>query len=223
MRYSLIFILLSLANLGLSQTLQIGYLNQKGLEPIVSHMADVFDEAQVKVEFFEIPPARSVIEANSGKTDGILLLVPEALPSYPSQENLVQLDYPTALGSVSVYSISKSERKASLELLSQKEVGILRELNAIRTFLSKSPMTLTEGSKIDHLFRMLMKKRIDYVVLPTAFAEKILESHERYASVRRLEPPITHLKGYTFLHKRHKLIMPRLNAVLKKRGPAQVK
>lgn len=183
---------------------------------------DVLKEAyrrigiEIRREVF--PIGRSLLSSNTGKTDGEMGRVMGISDKFT---NLVIV--PVAVMHTAIEAFSLKERDISIENgwpdLAPHAVATLRGILIIERNADRHRLRYSRLETSEQLFRTLLKGRYDVVITDRTKAMDALGVLKREGSaigrIRRLVPPLLPIKLYHYLHRRHRQLIPRIEASLK--------
>ena len=164
-----------------------------------------------KVETVRMPAERALINANLGIDDGDLLRIDGLEKKYP---NLIKV--PEKIMDMDVMLFTKNLRSFKVNGWSSVENHSVSIITGWKVF----EKNLGEGVKViktdnvSQMFTLLLKDRADFV------------GYERWAGLGHisdnnldnltiLEPPLVSVPLYTYLHKKHKELVPKLSSAIK--------
>jgi polar amino acid transport system substrate-binding protein len=166
------------------------------VDSAIAVMAPIYKRVGYDMSVIRFPGKRSLVEANSGTTEGELVRIAAIEESYP---NLIRIPY--AIGSVRVMAITQGGQYAINERSSMmdKRIGILRGVKILDT--------LTQGIKrevvnnIDSLFEILLNGRVDVILFSESDMIKYVKDHNLTERVTMGEQAILEMPLYHFVHK----------------------
>ncbi|AOT10990.1 substrate-binding periplasmic protein [Pseudoalteromonas luteoviolacea] len=158
---------------------------------------------------FELYPAKRALRiADKGLADGLLARTPGLEQDYP---NLRMLSVPVAFEKVYLFTHLPYLDPIDWRELTKYRVAVVRGFELAAQSFPRG--TLVEVSSIDQAFKMLSQHKVDFVIdLESGYCSlKKLGLSE----VKKLEPAMTELVVYHYLHKNHKNLMARLEPTLR--------
>ena len=201
-----------LASTGLSATLTFS----TSIDPIAKISITVLREAYQQLGFEIIirkyPAQRSLVESNSGNTDGEVNRINGINRHYP---NLLQVISPINYLEGVIFSFQKKPFNGTLAQCRNCLIGIRRGTK----FAEKATFGLrrTIVNTNSQLFKMLDLERINMVL--TSRTEGLLELKKlNLPLVHILSPPVIKTDLYHYLHKKHKNLLPKISKVLSQMG-----
>ena len=78
-------------------------------------------------------------------------------------------------------------------------------------------MNVEKVTETEQLFNMLIRDRVDIVILPRDVGLKTLKAMN-LKDIRMLEPPLQRDKLYHYLHKKNEALVPKITASLQEMG-----
>lgn len=159
---------------------------------------------------FELYPAKRALRiADKGLTDGLLARTPGLEQDYP---NLRMLSVPVAFEKVYLFTNQRYVSPIDWRELTKYRVAVVRGFMLVAQ--NFPPSILVEVSSIEQAFYMLSQHKVDFVI--------DLESGQcslkklGLSEIRKLEPAMTELIVYHYLHKNNKALMTRVEPILRK-------
>jgi len=152
-----------------------------------------------------LPPRRTIVMANAGQTDGVMLRTKKILDEHP---NLVAINIPVVLNGAYALTVDPDIRIRKWEDLASYRVGIVNGLMAIekRTDLF-NPIKL---NSYDQLLHVLVRERVDVVVFPLYNAMNEVRMYNKQKQLYVQYPPLHTKALYHFVHKSNSAIIPAL-------------
>lgn len=166
-----------------------------------------YSQIKVEVKYERYPANRSLYAANRGVTDGILARIPNMERSYP---NLTMLPIPLASEKVYVYTHDLHFRIYDWRVISRYRVAIVRGFELATKHLNKD--SLVEVPSVEQAFSMLEQKKVDFVI--DLESGQCVLNKLGLNKIRRLEPAISELTVYHYLHIRHQSLSRELKVIL---------
>lgn len=177
------------------------YPEQNGI--IDKWLQDVFRRLGKKVTLAWLPPERSLINANEGLSDGDAVRIEGLSNMYP---NLIQVPEPVYVGDFVAFAKGVDFAPKGWESLSPYHVAIIKG-HKITESNVKGTKSLVKVKKLDQLFTLLDKNRVDVVIVERLFGEMNVRQRG-LKSIKLLEPPLARLNFYLYMHKKHATMIP---------------
>ena len=176
-----------------------------------SVLREAFKRIGYKLETTRLPAERALINANLGIDDGDLLRIGGLQKKYP---NLIQV--PEKVMDMDVMLFTKN--KPSFKVDGWKSVGphsitIMTGWKVFEINLSKDAKII-KTDNVNQLFTMLLKNRTDFVGYSRWSGLGFLKENN-INDITLLEPPLVSTGLYTYLHKKHEEIVPRLATAIR--------
>ena len=151
-----------------------------------------------------LPYERSLKMSNEGLVDGEVARSPSIEPQYP---NLIRV--PESILDIDIVVISREPVDLSdgWNALAGKSIGVLTGMKATQQYLPETVHLITVKNTTQ-LIDMLLKNRVDYVVFMRSIGISILGG-DRHGLIVNARPLAT-VPNYTYLHKKHKNLVPGL-------------
>jgi polar amino acid transport system substrate-binding protein len=172
-------------------------------------MQDAFARIGITVNLEWLPPERSLLNANTGISDGEAIRIAGLSEKYA---NLIQI--PEKVHDCEFVAFSKINIPINgWDSLAPYDVGIIRghkicELNI------KNSLSLTKVDNTELLFLLLKNNRADVVVVERIFGMAMLTQLGLH-DVAMLEPPLATQEFFLYLHNKHEDIAPRIARAIK--------
>ncbi|WP_158970307.1 transporter substrate-binding domain-containing protein [Paraglaciecola sp. L3A3] len=160
-----------------------------------------------QLEFLILPAKRALVESNAGYTDGETARVQGLETSYP---NLVRIPVAICHMKQNLYALKSNEtiRHAPIKNL---KLGILNGgFYVEKKYTQYNPIRAINN---EQLFNLLMKGRVDAVVMSPSVLKKVSNKKEidLLFKIEKFTPtvPLFH-----YLHKKHKPLIPQITKAL---------
>lgn len=180
--------------------------SQTGFGDLV--LTEAFRRLGYKVETVRMPAERALINANLGLDDGDLLRIAGLEKKYP---NLIRV--PEKVMDMDVMLFTKWKRNfnvAGWHSIKTEPVAIIRGWKVFEKNLVKTINT----DNVDQMFTMLTKERADFLGYERWAGLGYIKDNQ-VKNVVALEPPLVSVPLYTYLHKKHKNLVPKLSRMIK--------
>lgn len=171
-------------------------------------LKQAYQQAGIQIVVKDYPAERSVVSANDGSTDGVLARMAGLETKYA---NLVRVPVPVAYLEMVVFAKRVDFPVTGWESLRPYRITYMRGNKLAEQH--PAGMKAETVSTPEQAFKKLAADRTD-VVVEARDAWCLAKSADR-AGIRVLEPPLERLSTYHYLHKRHKAVVSRLEAILK--------
>lgn len=178
----------------------------------IPKMEQAFRAAGLTVERINLPPKRSTLMAASGEIDGLFVRLQQYEDLYPT---LTKVDVPVYTGLARIWVNATTECPESPSGL--KDLSTVYVLGYSSYFhiaeIALSPKI--QVANFTQAFRMLLAGRADFLVAYQAVAEYFQEKLN--LSIKAcFEEPLMRLDYYTFLHQKHRHLVPKLEREYRK-------
>jgi len=185
----------------------------EGMTGIAALMGErILDEAYgrlgIEYEFLELPNARALATADSGRVDGEFQRISGLEPDHP---NLIMISVPIGEVDIMVFTRDLDFTVQGWGSLAPYSIGFVRGFKLAEIYTGGMDVYMTDTS--EQAFLMLNAGRIDLVV-DSRSALCRLRDHD-LSPVRMLEPPLTRHIVYHYLHISHADLAVRLESVLR--------
>ncbi|WP_414702112.1 hypothetical protein [Paraglaciecola sp. 2405UD69-4] len=173
--------------------------------PLAIFVRKIIDTSYVnlgfKVEHLGYPMARSIVEANAGRLDGVLIRTDTVTNDYP---NLIKVPY--ALAEFEIMLVTDPARCHPCNVENLDIVATVRGFKAFDYYLAKNQFTphVTEVLNMSHLLEMLSSGRVNGIVIPY-HKDVGIELNEKWAT-----KVLDVYSSYHFVHKKHAALVPLL-------------
>jgi len=171
-----------------------------------SIVTEGFKRANIPLKFQTLPPQRSLLNSNLGIDDGEAARIFDINKLYP---NLVRVCVP--IHSIDIVLLSKENLHIKEPSdLKNYNVGVLRGVKIAESIAEKAkPLSITRATNYLMLIKMLNNHRID-VIIGSKIALLSIFSEIKEQGLFMTLKPIMSLPLYTYLHKKHKALIPQL-------------
>jgi len=171
-------------------------------------LREAYKRIGISVNFLALPGRRTLVESNSGRTDGEVARIIGIENEY---QNLVRV--PIAISQLDGVAFVK---KSGLVVggwssLKNYTIGAFSGSKFVEKNAVGMDVVYLPGAK--NLFPMLESGRIDLIVIPYLSGLKFIKKNS-LLGFKALAPSLTTTKLYHYLHKKHQKILPRLTEVL---------
>ncbi len=171
-------------------------------------LQEAYKRLGVMVEYKSYPGERALVSANNGITDGEVARIAGMEEMYT---NLIRVSVPIAYTDLVVFTTDPLVTVTGWESLRPYSIGIIRGMKLAE--IKTQGMEVRTVTRSEQLFRMLAAKRNDVgVYLRDGYCEV---KRLNLPSIRIVEPPLEQLTFYHYLHKRHQVLVKKLEEVLR--------
>ncbi len=173
-------------------------------------LIEAYKQLDIEIELIEFPAVRGLILSNEGVTDGELHRVIKV--DYTSA-NLLRV--PTVINQAQVvaFTHNKQFKVDGWASLKPYKIGYVRGIVVIEA--GTIGMDVAPQSSYEQVLMMLKLERIEVGVLNRVSGIHFLKTMA-FRNIKILEPPILKHALYHYLHIKHKKLLPRVDAVLKR-------
>ncbi|WP_289027823.1 hypothetical protein [uncultured Paraglaciecola sp.] len=188
---------------GEAKTILLPGKSSGATNPLSKYLRDVLDKSYenlgFQVEHYGYPMARSIVEANAGRLDGVLIRTDTVTNEYP---NLLKVPY--ALAEFEIMLVTDPARCHPCDVENLDIVATVRGFKAFDYYLAKNPFAphVTQVLNMKHLLEMLSSGRVNGIVLPY-HKDVGIELNDRWAT-----KVIDVYPSYHFVHKKHAKLIP---------------
>ncbi|WJG07620.1 transporter substrate-binding domain-containing protein [Aliiglaciecola sp. LCG003] len=180
-----------------------------------SRLKNIENGLDIQFKFVDVPAARSLVLANSAQIDGDVIRRYEIGEHYP---DLIRVPQAVIEIEISVFSWDPDNIIHSFSDFNKMNEGIVATQIG-RKFIEKNLSSIRNSmfvNDIEHIFSLLEKKRIDFVVLdrPTALAAMGSRFGDSLFEVS--SKPLSKVKYYLYLHKKHADLVDLISAELER-------
>jgi hypothetical protein len=174
--------------------------------------ADILKEAYrrigIQINVLEVPAKRGLHNANFGRYDGEVMRIAGIAKAYP---NLIMVpDFVNIMEGVA-FSKNKEIQIQGWESLKPYRIGVVRGMKFAENGTKGMERDLVSNPV--QLFKMLDRGRLDIAILSRMSSLGALKV-SGVMGVYVLSPPLTKIKLYHYLHKRHKNLVPQISKTL---------
>lgn len=173
-------------------------------------VGEAFRRCGVELKLVRLPPERGLRNANAGIEDGELIRVGGIEKIYP---NLLRVPEKIADLRFTAFSRHYAVRTDSWAALRPYRIGIIKGWKIYENNLRGivTPLLVDDAKQ---LFNLLGRNRVD-IVLYTQWAGQAEVRERGMRDARALMPPLASVEVFTYLHKKHAALIPRLAAALR--------
>lgn len=174
-------------------------------------LGEAFRRMGYKLETVILPPERALINANLGIDDGDLLRIDGLEKIYP---NLIKV--PEKIMDMDVMLFTKNKPNFKVKGWNSVANHIVTIVTGWKVFeknLGKN-VDVIKTDNIGLMFTLLRKDRADFAGYERWAGLDYLKKNN-IRDIVFLEPPLTKTALYTYLHKKHKHLIPKLAATIK--------
>ena len=185
-------------------------------------LSEAFNNLDMDVKLRAMPAERCLIDANSDSGgDGDALRTAYIIKTYP---NLMKVPEVIFTLTFVAFSNDKNFQTDSWESLKPYNIAHIKGMKAIARNLSNvKPRSIQETENARLLFTLLAKGRTDLAVwgliegliANDKLGQENMELRQKTNKIRVLQPSLQTLSKHLFLNKRHKDLIPKIDAVLK--------
>lgn len=175
-------------------------------------LGEAFERMGYKLETVHLPAERALINADKGIDDGDLLRIGGLQKQYP---NLIQV--PGKIMDLNVMLFTKNKPLFKIrgwESLAFHSISIITGWKVFEINLGQQ-VNIIKTDNVSQVFTMLKKNRSDFAGYERWSGLWYLKNTKN-TDITLLEPPLMSTPLYTYLHKKHKKLVPKLAAEIKK-------
>lgn len=185
---------------------------QTGFGDVV--LREAFKRIGYKLETLRLPAERALINANMGIDDGDLLRVAGLQKKYT---NLIQV--PEKVMTIDMVLFSKNQPSFVVdgwESMASHSLGVITGWKIMEKNFGRlgKRVEIIKTDNPEQLFTLLAKDRVDFVAYSNWSGLGYLKRNN-ITNVTLLDPPLARPSFYTYLHKKHKHLVPKLAAAIK--------
>ena len=171
-------------------------------------LKEAYQQLGVDIRVEEYPGERSLVAANTGKTDGELGRIQGMEKEY---SNLVMVPVPLFELSVSAFS-NQAISINTVDDLKKYRIGFVGGTKVVEGMTADFPNRLRVG-RPDQLFQMLLLGRIDVALDMTEDGLIVLQS-DKYKTIKMISPKLVKANIYHYLNKKHADVLPAITKVM---------
>ncbi len=196
------------------------FLNSSVVEPLSNDKQTGFVDQIVKtalnrigydLKSISLPAERALINANAGIDDGDLLRIAGLQKIYP---NLIQVPEKIMGMEFVIFTRHASFPVSGWLSLKPWSVAIITGWKILEQNITETA-ELTKVKNADLLFTLLLKNRTDLIVYSRWLGLAYIKKHH-LKNINILEPPLGERCMYVYLHKKHRKLVPKLAASLRR-------
>jgi len=214
MRSLLIVMLLLVASPAVAQT-SLTFARIPGIpdQLVGSRLLEtIYSRLGITVSFFDAPANRALSMSSSGELDGEVLRIIDV-----AQEHETLLPVRPAINYIEPAAFSKGLRLeiTGWQSISSYRVGIVRGVGSSERGTHGMPQ-VEPATSLETLFTMLDGDRLDIIVNDLFGGKLVAKKLGLDRDISPLLPPFERLAVYHFLNSKHRDLLPRIEAVIKK-------
>lgn len=170
-------------------------------------VAEAYRRIGVRAEFRRMSGSRAALESSSGRTAGEVIRIESFSDLYPTLQRIE-----TPIMSILSYAYVLDPELVDIdsETLSTLKVGVLRGLK-FSDDITDGVEEVIRVTDQEILVNMLLKKRLDLVILTEVTAQKMLRKLDSRNLIIRHTKPIYILNLHHFVHERFRHLAPKIN------------
>ena len=216
----IMFILLAVSLYGKPQFLISIPESSKGLE-VVENTREILkkslSELGYEADFIYLPDERSIRKVDMGECDGEFLRIRNTIEKY---SNLVIVNEPIIIMRIYAYTINESDKNINWEKLKNYRVAVIFGNKLVERNL-KNQMNkgvFEQVKDYNSAFKMLEKKRVDYVIMESVMLKKERENifFGKIKNLKRAEPYLIETEMYFSVNKKHSYLADKLADITRK-------
>lgn len=173
-------------------------------------LEEAYASIGIEIEVQRYPGLRSLKTANQGLVDGELSRFKAFRYDFP---NLIPVPVPVNHLSGTAFSKNDKIELRDWGSLRGYNIGITRGMKFAEQ--GAAGMTIIRANSHKQLFKMLDAGRVDVAINPLINGVVII-NQLKLEGIHALEPTLTHIDLYHFLHKRHAALIPQITAAVQK-------
>jgi polar amino acid transport system substrate-binding protein len=177
-------------------------------------LAEAFKRIGYTLETQRLPAERALINANNGVDDGELMRVSGLQKNYI---NLIQVPEPIMTIDMVLFTKNRSAFVVDgWDSMRAQSLAIITGWKIMERSFAKlrGAVELIKADNAKQLFTLLEKDRVDFIAYSNWSGLGYLKRHNMQG-ITLLEPPLARPKFYTYLHKKHKKLVPKLAAAIR--------
>ena len=168
-----------------------------------------YKKLNIPIRIKLVPGKRALMESSSGRADGEIYRIFEIDEVYPT---LIRVPTPINYIEPSVFAITPLNITKCSQLKGRK-IGIVRGVYHSR-LCTEGMKKITMVDHSDQLIQILNNREVDAVV--TAKINGILQMKKHgYIKIRTLNPPLSKMFLYHYLHEKHRALVPKIDRIFK--------
>lgn len=194
------------------QVLRLSGFEAPNLTPIATHLLSrAYGELGIKVQAVIAHPRRALLHSSSGRTDGELVRVRQVGQEHRS---LLRVEVPLVTSRTFAYTNRPELKGKSLDELYLLRAGHVDGARFAAELANRFSEVWT-ARKPEQLFNMLKYGRVDLVIVSEQTGKQMIEQLD-LAGVFALQPTLSEVRYYHYLHERHARLVPEIEAALRK-------
>jgi len=171
--------------------------------------AEAFRRIDIEVEVIPVVAARALINANRGIEDGIIARIAGLEKEYP---NLIRVPEKIVDFGFTAFTRDLKFKVNGWDSLKPYEIGFVSGWQIFEKNITEAKL-ITKVKTADHLFQMLDKDRIEVGLYERWGGAWWIR--ELGLDLQPLEPPVSVMPLFLYLHKQHADLVPRVTQTLR--------
>jgi len=198
----------------LPKQLNFGYVENDQLSLTVTKILTIaYQELAIELQFVALPSKRSLLQSDSGQIDGEVLRIDNIDNLY---SNLIAIPVPLFNFVGMAYTINCPTRITDATDILNARVAIHSGMVWQEKFIAQGPGSYTRVNNEESLFKLLIAKRVDYVLLGRSSATELLNTTYAKHNIVAVSPQITQSSLFHYVHRKHQDLVPLITRALKK-------
>lgn len=172
------------------------------------YIEHAYNHLDFRITFMQLPSGRAAIEAKKGNIDALTIrtsLVEHAIPEF--------IRVPVVLAKGKLMLFCQNDVICNTDIVNQKRItiGTIAGVNVTKVFMADKKANTYEVVSATKVAEMFLRKRLDYLltIISEDFGHYVDLPKSRYQTAE-----LTSLKGFHYLHKRHKTLLPDIEKAL---------
>lgn len=199
----------------ISSAFRAPYIDPPHNGSVWSLLKKVGSEVDIEFNFVDVPAARSLLLANTGQIDGDVIRRYEIGDYFPE---LIRVPTPVVEIAISVYSWDPGKTINSFYDFRKVDTGIVATQIG-RKYIERNLSSIRNSmfvSDVEDIFSLLALKRINFVVIDRPTAIDVMGNRYGDTLFEVSSKPLSNVKYYLYLHKKHADIVDIINHELEK-------
>ncbi len=165
-------------------------------------LSEAYQRIGIQVEYKQFPPKRALLTSNQGHTDGEMIRIKGIEKEFP---NLLMVASPVTSIEIVVFTKNKIFRVNGWQSLKPYRIAIVRGILVVE--IGTKNMKTFSFNTMGKALQLVGLEKYDITILPRIDGLGHLKQLN-IPNIEILEPPVTKVDLYHYLHKRHEKLIP---------------
>ena len=173
-------------------------------------LREVYARLNIKIDFIDVEAKRALALSNAGETDGEIQRIANISKDYPA---LIQLSPPINYIEPTVFTTTLKFDVQGWESIRDYQIGIVRGVGSSEAG-TRGMSQVQRATSLSDLIEMLDRDRFDMLVTDFFSGRVEIKKMHLESRIQPILPPLQRIYVYHYLHERHRVLIPRIEAVI---------